>query len=187
MKYPPFGAALFCVLLLSFFGAASADDGHDHGAPAASATSASSALPRFTAVSRTFELVGVLNGKQLVLYLDRFADNSPVKDAQLQLAIDGAKVETEPHGDGEFEAVLAAVPQAGVRAISATVVAGNQSELLAGEFDIHEEDHADAASARPRWQRIALWALGGLLALGVLAWIARRSMAARHAHIGGAA
>ncbi|RZI90592.1 MAG: hypothetical protein EOP78_16165 [Variovorax sp.] len=179
--------AVFSALLLCFTGAASADDGHDHGAPAASATSASSALPRFAAMSETFELVGVLNGKELVLYLDRFADNSPVKDAQMQLEVGGAKVEAEPHGDGEFEAVLAEVPKAGVLAVSATVVAGNTTDRLTGELDIHEEAHADAAVMRPRWQRIALWALGGLVAVGLLTWIARRSMAARHLRNGGAA
>ena len=35
---------------------------------------AGTALPRFAAVSETFELVGVLDGKQVTLYLDRFAD-----------------------------------------------------------------------------------------------------------------
>ena len=57
-----------------------AGDGHDHGdaAPAATGT----ALPRFAAVSETFELVGVLDGKQVTLYLDRFADNAPVRGAQ---------------------------------------------------------------------------------------------------------
>ena len=45
-----------------------AGDGHDHGEATTSA--GGPALPRFTAVSETFELVGVLNGKQLTLYLD---------------------------------------------------------------------------------------------------------------------
>lgn len=162
-------------LLTTFFlmtGVAAADDGHDHGAPA---VSTGPALPRFAAVSETFELVGVLNGRQLTLYLDRFADNSPVKDAQLDLEIDGAKLKAEPHGEGEFEALLAEAPKAGVLSVAATVVAGKESDLLAGELDIHEEAHADAAAtARPRWQRIAIGVLGALFALGLVAWIARR-------------
>ena len=72
-----------------------AGDGHDHGeAPAATAGPAS---PRFTATSETFELVGVVNGKQLTLYLDRYADGSPVKDAKLELELGGVKVPVEPH------------------------------------------------------------------------------------------
>ena len=74
-----------------------AGDGHDHGdtAPAATGT----ALPRFAAVSETFELVGVLDGKQVTLYLDRFVDNTPVRGAQIELEIDGTKFKAEAHGD----------------------------------------------------------------------------------------
>ena len=57
--------------------------GGDHGeAPASSAGPTS---PLFAATSETFELVGVVNGKQLTLYLDRYADGSPVKNARLEL------------------------------------------------------------------------------------------------------
>lgn len=179
--------AAFAAALLPLFAStawAADDHGHDHGAPAAAT---GPALPRFAAVSDTFELVGVLDGKQLTLYLDRFADNSPVKGAQLDLEIDGAKVQTAPHGEGEFAAVLAEAPKAGVLSVSATVVAGQETDLLAGELDIHEEGHADASATSPRWQRIATWGLSGLLALGLLIWIARRRAAARQPRLGGAA
>ena len=178
-------AAFLAALFLLANGASAADDhGHDHDAPAAST---GPALPRFAAVSDTFELVGVLNGRQLTMYLDRFADNSPVKDAQLDLEIDGAKVQAAPHGEGEFEALLAEAPKAGVLSIAATVVAGKESDLLAGELDIHEAAHADPAAPGPRWQRMATWAIGALLALGLLAWLGRRMTAARQHRIGGAA
>ncbi|AMM26865.1 hypothetical protein [Variovorax sp. PAMC 28711] len=179
-------AALCAALLFLFAGAVSAADGHDHDAPAASG---GPALPRFTAVSETFEMVGVLNGMQLTMYLDRFADNSPVKDAQLSLEIDGAGVKVEPHGEGEFEAVLAQVPTAGVLSITATVVAGNESDLLAGELDIHEAAHADAV-AKPLWQRIALWGFGAVAAVVIAALFAafiRRTSTARRSCVGGAA
>ena len=79
--------------------------GGDHGeAPASSAGPTS---PLFAATSETFELVGVVNGKQLTLYLDRYADGSPVKDAKLELELGGVKVPVEPHAEGEFEATLA--------------------------------------------------------------------------------
>ncbi|RZL89419.1 MAG: hypothetical protein EOP82_19705 [Variovorax sp.] len=179
-------SASVMVLLLATGGALAADDhGHDHGdAPSAAS---GPALPRFAAVSDAFELVGVLNGKQLTIYLDRFADNSPVKDAQLDLEIDGAKVKAQPHGEGEFEAMLAEAPKAGVLSIAATVVVGKESDLLAGELDIHEAAHAEAAASRPRWQREAPWALGALAILGLLAWVGRRATAARQARIGGVA
>ena len=89
---------------------AQAGEGHDHGeAPAAAA---GSALPRFSAGSELFELVGVLNGKQLTLYLDHAASNAPVKDAKLELELGGRKLSPKAHGEGEFELTLAEAPKA---------------------------------------------------------------------------
>lgn len=149
-----------------------AGDGHDHGeAPAASAASA---WPRFVAASETFELVGVLHGKQLTLYLDRSSDNSPVKAAKLELELGGVKVATQPHGEGVFEATLAQELQPGVTAVAATVMAGDETDLLAGELDIHADVHAEASSRGAAWQRYGAWAVSGLLALALLAWGFRR-------------
>ena len=75
-----------------------AGEGHDHGETPVAASG--SALPRFAATSDLFELVGVLNGKKLALYLDRTENNSPVKDARLELEIGGAKVAVKRVGEG---------------------------------------------------------------------------------------
>lgn len=132
-------AALLLVCLTP--GVFAADDhGHDHGAEPAAA--AGPALPRFDASSELFELVGVLDGKRLTLYLDHTGDNSPVKDARLELELGGTTIRVEPHGDGEFEALLASEPMTGVLAVTATVLAGNESDLLAGELDIHDDHEA---------------------------------------------
>ncbi|WP_218510656.1 hypothetical protein [Variovorax sp. dw_308] len=166
-------------------GPAAASDGHDHGN--ASSAAAGPASPRFAAVSDTFELVGVLNGKHLTLYLDRFADNSPVKDARLDLEIDGVKLKAEPHGEGEFEATLAAQPRAGVLSVIAGVGVGNESDLLAGELDIHADAHEDAAANGRDWKAIAGWAFGGVATLALLVRGARRMGPARERRAGGAA
>jgi hypothetical protein len=179
-----FLSALLCASLLLFAGApAWADAGHDHGeAPAAAA---GPALPRFTAVSDAFELVGVLDGKRLTLYLDRFADNAPVPKATLELDIGGATVKAEPHGEGEFEVQLAAVPAPGVRPVTATVIAGNETDLLAGELDIHADAHEDAAAPR-NWRRIVGFGMAGLAALAALFALARRAGTSRTSQVGGA-
>jgi hypothetical protein len=148
---------------------ARADEGHDHGE--AAPTAEGPALPRFTAVSELFELVGVLDGRRLTLYLDHAASNAPVKAAKLELEVAGARVPVQPKADseGEFEVMLAAVPQAGVIAVTATVLAGQDSDLLAGELDIHDHAAAPAAQAAPgAWQALAGWGVAGLLALVLL-------------------
>lgn len=169
------GAALLAALFAS---PAAADDehGHDHGAPAAAA---GPALPRFTAVSDAFELVGVVNGKQLTIYLDRFDDNAPVKGAQIELELSGTKLALKPHADGEYEATLGQELQPGITAVTATVVAGKLTDLLAADIDVHADTHADEVHG-PGWQRIAAWSLGAIAVLGLVAWAtwrARRSAA----------
>ena len=165
--------------------AATAGEGHDHGDAPASTTG--TALPRFTAVSETFELVGVLDGQQLTLYLDRYADNSPVSGAQLELEIGGVKVPTQPHEQDVYEATLAEALKPGVTPVTATVIAGDDTDLLAGEFDIHEETHADEAAEGRAWQSTAAWAVGALFTMVLLVWGVRRMRIAQSVRNGGAA
>ncbi|RZJ58486.1 MAG: hypothetical protein EON49_13965 [Acidovorax sp.] len=164
--------------------AAWADAGHDHGD--APATSASPAMPRFAATSDLFELVGVLDGQKLALYLDHAGDNSPVKEAQLELDIAGTRVPVTRVADGEFQAALAAPLAEGASPVTATVVAGTDADLLAGEIDVHAAAHAHA---EPTGRRNALvaGAVVAVLAVLALAWGLRRGRAARAQRLGGAA
>lgn len=177
-------AALFVVAFL-VAQSAWAGEGHDHGdaAPAA----AGQALPRFTAESELFELVGVLSGKQITLYLDRYADNSPVRDAQIELEIGGAKFKAQKQGEDTYEVVLAEAPKPGVLPVTATVTAGNDTDLLAGDLDIHEAAHTDAVAHTHSWTEYAGWAAAGIAALAVLGWGGRRVLGARSVRAGGAA
>ena len=162
-----------------------AGDGHDHGEAAPTATGP--ALPRFAAASELFELVGVLDGKQLTLYLDRAADNSPVSDAQIELEIDGKKFNAARQGSDEFEVVLPEAPKPGVLPVTATVSAGNDIDLLAGELDIHDTAHPEDAAHEHSWKEYGSWAAGGIAALAVLIAVGRRVLSSRQARVGGAA
>jgi hypothetical protein len=179
-------AALLTVAAVAWPTTASAGPGHDHGHGDSAPTAAGPALPRFAAVSETFELVGVLSGKQLTLYLDRAADNAPVTGAQIELEIAGAtfKAAAHPHPP---EVGLAAPPKPGVLPITATVTAGTEVDLLAGEMDLPEPAHADASAHTHTWQALAVWATAGLAALAVVIVIGRRLAARRHSQAGAAA
>ena len=186
MTHPLSLAALALAACLLMPSLAQAGEGHDHGdAPAA----ASPTLPRFTATSETFELVGVLTGKQITLYLDRSADNQPVTEAQIELEIAGARFKAETHAPDTFEVVLAEAPRPGVLPVTATVRAGHEVDLLAGELDIHEEAHADAPGHvhTHAWYEYAGWLAGGAAMLALLVLAGRRWMATRRMPAGGAA
>lgn len=168
-----------------------AGDGHDHGD--APAPTAGPALPRFTAVSELFELVGVVDDTRLTLYLDRYEDNSPVKDARLELELDGKAIAVETHAEGEFEAVLEHALEPGVVSVTATVTAGQDVDLLAGELDVHENTAAGAQPLEQDWTALAGWRGAGVLALGLVGggfvgWgLAGRGQAARRPMRKGAA
>ena len=181
---------------------AMAGEGHDHGTTATAATG--TALPRFAAVSDLFELVGVLKGQQITLYLDRAADNSPVTEATIELEINGKKYQAVKRGSDEFELALPEAPKPGVLAITATVIAMSKAkgsamtgtdtdtdtDLLAGELDIHEAAHADEAAHAHSGTEYAVWAVGGMVALAALAGllaVGRRALSSRQVRAGGAA
>lgn len=173
---------LLAALVLTASMAAWAGEDHDHGdAPAATS---GPALPRFAAASDLFELVGVLEGTHLTLWLDHAADNSPVKDAKLELELGGIKVPVKVHGEGEFEAILAKPLTPGEFPVAATVYAGEEADLLAGDFDIHAEAEAAEAAHTHGWQEYALWAAIAGAALAGLAALIRRLRSQR---LGGAA
>lgn len=151
--------------------ASQAGDGHDHGeAPAANAGPAS---PRFTASSELFELVGVVSGQQITLYLDHADSNAPVKEAQLEIEIGGSKLKPTQHAEGAFKLTLAEALKPGLTAVTATVTTPADADLLAGEIDVHEEAQWEAAHAHG-WKEYAGWALAGLAALAALVFAGRR-------------
>lgn len=166
--------ALAMLILLAFWLApANADEGHDHGDAPAFAP-ATEVLPRFTAVSEDFELVGMLTGQQLTLYLDRTATNEPVREASIELDIGGRVVRASPTPEGAF---LVALPQAlpeGSTPITATVIVGGTSDLLAGDIDINDSHEDEDGLPHAHRRLIAGWGLGALVLLGVLALLWRR-------------
>ena len=184
MPSPHLPAAL-CAAAILVATPAWAGPGHDHGEAAPAA--AGQALPRFAAVSETYELVGVLNGRQLTLYLDRFADNSPVRGAQIELEIGGAKFMAAAQANEVYAVVLPAAPEPGLLPVTAMVTAGSDADLLAGELDIHAATQADAAAHRHGWTDNAGWWAAGATALALCAWGGRRVVRARSVRTGAAA
>lgn len=142
---------------------AQAHEGHDDG-PAAPT---GQAHPRFALESESFELVGVLEGQRLAIYLDRHASNAPVDGAKIELQLGDASYTVEPHGTGEYEVTLPQPLPAGELPVTATLAVGPEADLLAGELHIDEAAH-DAPAAAPAWRRYAPWAVGGLVLIAAL-------------------
>ena len=144
-------------------------------------------MPRFAASSDLFELVGVLEGKSLTLYLDRAATNEPRPAATVELELGGRPLKPQAQADGSYTVALPAPLGAGVHAVAATVTDGDDVDLLAAELDVHGADHDDHGAPTSSGRRWAIGA-GAVLGLGLLLALARWGLARRRAAgFGGAA
>lgn len=179
---------------------AAAHEGHDEGKPAAATTaattpmdahestpparSAPSGSARFAATSEQFELVGVLEGRALTLYLDRFADNAPVRDAQIEIEIGTEKLAAKAVGD-VYTAELSASPAAGTMPVTATViVTGGATDLLAADLEVPARQGSAQQSPEPAartgpFGAVTGAALAAAVAAGAIGWTVgrRRSQA----------
>ncbi len=119
-----------------------AHEGHDHGPPAGGGASPPS--PRVVATSERYQLVGIVEGQVLVIYLDHAADNAPVTTAKIEVAIDGMPFKAEVQKDGTYEITSPHLKMPGSREVLVTLTEGNVSDLLIGAVVIPAAGQAEA-------------------------------------------
>ena len=160
------------VVLTTFFSYAWAGEGHDHGDAPAAATG--TAAPRLTSHSDLFELVGMVEGNEMKIYLDRFSTNEPVTDAKIEVEIGNIKGIAAAQADGSYIFKNDVFTKPGDLSVSFTVIAGKDADLLAGDLKIDGpiDDHAHDENAKP-WLRWAAYA-GGALLLAAIVFVAMR-------------
>jgi RND family efflux transporter MFP subunit len=156
-----------------FLTAAFAGEGHDHGD--ATPVAAGTGSPRVSSHSDLFELVGIVDAGAMTIYIDRHATNEPVTNAKVEVEAGTAKGVATPQLDGTYRFEHAVLKETTALSVSFTVVAGSESDLLAGDLTLadahaaHDDDHA----ARP-WRRWAAYGVCGLALLAVAALLMRR-------------
>lgn len=161
--------ALLMLLLLGCPAALLAHGGEDHGhadpgaAPALPVTLA----PRFEAASPAFQVLGILAGGRLTLYLDHYDDNAPITDATLTVGFDGQTLPAGPMPDGSYRLdVPDALAGPGAHELLVEVAAGGEQDVLLGTLDIPAPAPARTpdAAATPLWSSPWAVALVALLA-----------------------
>ncbi len=157
-----------------------AHEGHDHGAPPAPVATAGS--PRVALHSDAYELVGILRGDRLTLFLDRYAGNAPVTDAGLVVTIGtGADVAATPTPEGTYVVASDRLVGAGSLELVFAITHPGGDDLLIGTLERPAAPAAGApaasghASARAASVVIAgrpvpvlYLAMGAALAVGLL-------------------
>jgi RND family efflux transporter MFP subunit len=157
-----------------------AHEGHDHGAPPAPVATAGS--PRVALHSDAYELVGILRGDRLTLFLDRYAGNAPVTDAGLVVTIGtGADVAATPTPEGTYVVASDRLVGAGPLELVFAITHPGGDDLLIGTLERPAAPAAGAPAASGhasaqvasvviagRPVPVLYLATGGALALGLL-------------------
>jgi len=145
---------------------------------AAVAPPVAATFPRTTAQSEEFELVASLANNSLTLYLDHYASNEPVLDAQIEVesgTLKGVARQTEP---GVYVMPAAALGKPGKYPLLFSIQTETSADLLTATLQVDQADaHLSDTSSQPAVNRIdprLYWAAGALLLLGVGVVLIRR-------------
>ncbi|QZA82333.1 hypothetical protein [Deefgea piscis] len=161
-------SVLICGLILSATTWAHGDD--DHGAaPQAAATQV--AVASAESASSDFEVLAQMDGELLTVYLNRFADNQPVNHASLEVESGAFKAKLRAVASGIYQAPAAPLAKTGEHALTLTLLAGEQSDLLGTTLNVAAPTVANAPHMHIQtW----LWIGGGVAALLLLVALRRR-------------
>jgi hypothetical protein len=164
-----------------------AHEGENHAAPPPA--SPGNAAPRLEAASEVFELVGIVGGDAMSLFLDRFETNEPVTEAAIKVTAEGETVRAEPLADGTFRVAAPWLAKTGPLDLTFAISAAAGSDLLIATLE--RPSPAEPAGAAHGPLQILLrsplaWGMGlALLATGIALGMAlarrRRQVPSVHA------
>ena len=124
-------AATAISLMTSFSSVAHEGEEHEPASKPADV----SISPRFEVISEQVEMVGVLADKNLVIYLDRADDNSPIENAKIEVEGTGFKGIATAFGDGVYQLPVQSIPP-GKYPLTITLEAGEVSDLLSADLEV---------------------------------------------------
>jgi cobalt-zinc-cadmium efflux system membrane fusion protein len=154
-----------------------ASDGHTHGAPAPAPIPVAASAPRAVAATEDFEVVAVLDGKHLLVYVDRFASNEPVAKAKVEVEGAGLKGLAKEAAPGTYVMDLAAALAPARHALIISIEAGDSADLLSATLDTSQP--VVAAADAHGWTPRSVWIIAALLLLAAGALLVYRRRKAR--------
>jgi hypothetical protein len=164
--------ALFSVAFSAF-----GHGGEDHGAPPPPVTQA--VEPRTAAATEEFEVVTSLEGKKLVVYVDRFASNEPVAQAKVEIEGAGLKGVANETTPGTYVLdVTTSLPPA-KHPLTISVEAADSVDLLTATLDTSASGTKEVHTHG--WSEWVVWGISGalLLVTGILFAVRRHKRAKR--------
>ncbi len=151
--------ALLAAALLGLAPAVFGHGGEDHGAPPPAVSQA--VAPRASAATEEFEVVAVLEEKQLVIYVDRFASNEPLANAKIELEGAGLKGIARELTPGTYVMDLATAIPPARHPLTISIEAGDTADLLSASLDTSQAVEHQVHVAG--WSVWAVWTIAALL------------------------
>jgi membrane fusion protein, heavy metal efflux system len=119
---------------------ASAHEGHDHASAVPSLPA--SVKPRVSVQTGAYEIVGVSNGGQLTIFVDRYGSNAPVTDAKIDVVAGGKTIVAEARSDGSYRAIVPGLEKPGRTDLVFNVAHKDGDDVLPGTLEIPAVDAA---------------------------------------------
>jgi len=145
---------IFLIIVMGMFAkseVALAGPGHDHGE--SQKLHAGIVMPRFFAESDLYEVVGVVKGKKMTVYLDRFQTNETVNNADIQIDFDDQSLRLIPKSDGVYEGTFGKDLVSKEIAVSIFIKVGDESDILVTTYDSTDKSSKDTFG----WQVWGTW------------------------------
>ena len=176
--------AFSATLVSSVWAGGDSSDGHSHAAPAPVVPMAiNTAAPRLTSQTDQFELVGVLEGKILTMYLDQFGTNTPVSKAQIEVASGSWKATATEIAPATYTVAADTLTQPGKHPLTVTVLAGDASDLMDATLEVGTATPVPATrQLSQNTSKWAIWSGAAVLSLAALGLLVARSRKQRHKH-----
>jgi hypothetical protein len=135
-----------------------------------------SAAQRLSSQTDQFELVGVLEGRVLRIYLDRYGSNAPVAKAQIEIESGAWKANATEVAPAVYTVAAEPLTRPGKHALTMTVQAGDVTDLLDATLEVGPPSAAalglppsPASGTRVVWLGAVVLALAAL-GFGVRRW-----------------
>lgn len=167
-------AMIAAAILVTTPAIVSAHGDEDHGATANTGAPAG-AKPRIEARTATVELVAAVDGDDMTIWIDGWADNAPITDANINVTIDGQSKSAKSAG-GVYTLSDPKLEAAGAHQLAFLITRAGTVKSLSAELDV---PNTQATAAGDGWTYWTIAAVIVVLAIiGLVFWRSRKAGAA---------
>lgn len=169
-----FMALIAAAILLSTTSNSYAHGDEDHGAVAVSSTPIG-AKPRIESRTAGLELVAAVDGDNMTIWIDGWADNAPITNADVNVTIDGNS-QPAKSASGIYTVSDAKLETAGAHQVAFLITRAGTVESLSAELNVPEVEATTANGGWTYWM-VAV-GIAVLLIIGFVFWRSRKAGAA---------